>query len=64
MLSANDLLVAYGIYIEATFGFLCGEEVVFGYLIDLGSKVQKTKEYAHIGVKYSVKQVHHHWQEQ
>ena len=36
----------------ATSGFLCGEEIVFGSLIDLGSKVKKTKEYAGIGVKY------------
>ena len=52
MLNAIDLLVALGIYMDATSGFLCGEEAVFGGLIDLGSKVKKTKEYAGIGVKY------------
>ena len=41
MLNAIDLLVALRIYMEATSGFLCGEEAVFGGLIDLGSKVKK-----------------------
>ena len=52
MLYAIDLLVALGIYMEATSGFLCGEDMVYGGLIDLESKVKKTKEYADIGVKY------------
>ena len=57
MLYAIDLLVALRIYMEAASGFLCGEEVVFDGLIDLGSKVKKTKEYAGIGVKYFSKAV-------
>ena len=52
MLEALNLLVTLRIYTEATSDFVCGEEAVFGGLIDLGSKVKKTKEYAGIGVKY------------
>ena len=51
MLYAIELSVTLGIYMEATSGFLC-EEVVFSGLIDLESKVKKTKEYTGTGVNY------------
>ena len=45
-------LAILGIYIEMTENLTDHEVIVFGGIIDLGSKIKKTKEYAGVGVKY------------
>ena len=46
------MLVISGIYYEKCAGLKPGEPIVFGAMIDTGSKVKKTKEYAGICIKY------------
>ena len=45
-------LAIFGIYIEMTEDLSGDEIIVFGGMIDLGSKIKKTKEYAGVGVKH------------
>ena len=48
----RDFQSKIGIYIEMTEDLSGDEIIVFGGMIDLGSKIKKTKEYAGVGVKY------------
>ena len=54
MIDAIYSSVIPGIYSEMIGGLEIGEDIVFGSLMDLRSKVKKCKEYAGIGVKYPV----------
>ena len=51
MLHAIELLVIMGMYKEMCGNLIDGEDIVFSGIIDNGSKIKKTKEYAGISIK-------------
>ena len=51
MINAIYYLTLLGIYFEMAGHLSPGEKIIFGGMIDMGSKIRKTKEYAGVGAK-------------
>ena len=51
MITAIYYLTLLGIYCEMASHLNAGEVILFGAMIDLGSKLKKTKEYAGVGIR-------------